>query len=389
MQRFQFGKNWNRFINQAFNEERVANAQKCLLDLLLLPSLNNLNFLDIGCGSGIHSLAAFRAGAKLIISVDYDIDSVKTTLKLWDMAGRPRNWKILQGDVLDRNFMGRFHDIDIVYSWGVLHHTDDMYKAIENAALPLQNSDRGGVFCIALYSYTAYKRWLAIPPEEWLEQKKEYNAANKLKKIFLENKYIYTSYFQDIKSLRDIKNRLQKYYERKKIYSKSRGMDVRTDIRDWLGGWPMEFVHENECVEFCEKRLNLKLARMITGESNTEFVFATKDRPTFLDPLFQSRKVIQLENKFEVNDSLIWRYKLPQFADLADTRENPRQSPLLIWEDGVPLSFPHCAYESMLNFGAGRYRHWGDSIYFTTSDNSNPNTNGKKYSVTVDDMDVF
>lgn len=389
MQRFQFDKNWNNFIKKNFSVERLAKAQNCLLDALLLQSLDGMSFLDIGCGSGIHSLAAFKAGARLVISMDYDIDSVKTTLQLWEMAGKPRNWKIIQGDVLDSNFMGRFHDIDIVYSWGVLHHTGNMYKAIENAVMPLQNSNRGGVFFIALYSYTAYKSWLSVTPEEWLEQKQEYNEAGKLKKLYLENKYIYNNYFNNITSFKDIRTCFHKYNEHKKLYANSRGMDLRTDVRDWLGGWPMEFVHENECVEFCENKLNLKLARMSTGEGNTEFLFVTKDKPVYLDPFFQSRKSLKLENKFEVNDSLVWRYKLPQFADLADTKEEPRKSPLLIWENDVPLSCPHSIYENMLNFGSGRYRHWGEYIYFTTSDNSDPNANGKTYTVTVDYPESF
>lgn len=143
MARFGFGKNWKKFVQHYATEERLAEAQNTLLDVLLLPNLEGRTFLDIGSGSGIHSYAAWRAGAKKVISFDYDTDSVEATKKLWELAGSPANWSIMRGDVLDTEFMRHFKDIDIVYSWGVLHHTGNMWKAIENAALPLVDRPAG------------------------------------------------------------------------------------------------------------------------------------------------------------------------------------------------------------------------------------------------------
>lgn len=156
MKRYHFGKNWRTFLERHYSEELLENARSCLLNALLLPNLDGKNFLDIGCGSGLHSLAAYRSGAKNVVSFDYDIDSVETTRLLWRKEGCPTNWKILRGDVLNENFMRRFNDIDIVYAWGVLHHTGNMRKAVENAALPLLNRS-SGVYLIALYSYNAYE----------------------------------------------------------------------------------------------------------------------------------------------------------------------------------------------------------------------------------------
>jgi hypothetical protein len=64
--RFTFGRNWQNFIEKNFSEKRVDDAKQKLLDLLGLSTLAGLSFLDIGCGSGIHSLAALRAGAQAV-----------------------------------------------------------------------------------------------------------------------------------------------------------------------------------------------------------------------------------------------------------------------------------------------------------------------------------
>lgn len=385
MTRYKFGKNWHDFIDRYFTPERLENAQNCLLDTLLLPNLNGKNFLDIGCGSGLHSLAAYRSGARNVISFDYDKESVMATSLLWQKEGRPVNWKVMHGDVLDEAFMRRFNDIDIVYSWGVLHHTGDMYRAIENAMLPLA-SQSSGVFFIALYSYNAYQTISTPAPEEWLEIKQKYNASGILGKRWMELQYIKNSYFQH-KGMKAKIAGLKQLLKDRPTYIKTRGMEWITSIRDWIGGWPMEFVKENELVAFCEQKRQFRLARMLTGEGNTEFLF-TKGH-TWLDEIFDKRKRIELSCPFVANDPLVWRTDIPEFSALADTPAEPRRSTLLMWENDVPLAYPHCGYANIAQYGAGRYRHWQDSVYFTTSDNTNPNLNGKQYAFTVDSPEIY
>ena len=106
-----------------------------------------------------------RAGAERIVSFDFDPDSVATTKQLRAFAGEPSHWQVMQGSVLDEAFMKGLDPVDIVYSWGVLHHTGEMWRAIENAAMPIAPN---GVFYIALYSSDAY---LDPPPEYWLDIK--------------------------------------------------------------------------------------------------------------------------------------------------------------------------------------------------------------------------
>jgi len=131
--RFEFGANWADFVERNFSQERVDISRRHLLDFLGRESLEGLRFLDIGCGSGLHSLAAWQAGARRIHSFDYDPKSVATTRALHRMANTPEAWEVMQGSVLDAGFMAGLPQADLVYSWGVLHHTGDVWNAIRQA----------------------------------------------------------------------------------------------------------------------------------------------------------------------------------------------------------------------------------------------------------------
>src|SRR5690242_11777920 len=101
--RFEFGKNWQRFLN-SLSDERIAIAEQSLIGYLDLPRLDGLRFLDVGSGSGLFSLAARRLGAS-VVSFDYDPHSVACTAEL-----RRRyfpddpSWGVLRGSVLDPAF---------------------------------------------------------------------------------------------------------------------------------------------------------------------------------------------------------------------------------------------------------------------------------------------
>ena len=151
-QRFAFGRNWSRFVRRNFTQERCDVAKKHILDFLGRESMEGLDFLDIGCGSGIHSLAAWQSGARRVHSFDYDPDSVAATKLMWQTAGRPSNWTIERGDVLDSNYIASLGKWNFVYSWGVLHHTGQLWQAVENAQSTVAD---GGIFYIALYSSDA------------------------------------------------------------------------------------------------------------------------------------------------------------------------------------------------------------------------------------------
>ena len=146
--RFNFGSNWKQYAS-TIDEARLQVSENQLSEWLGDDLAGN-TFLDIGCGSGIHSLAAIKLGMD-VHSFDFDADSFECTQGLKEKFGIP-NWEIQQGSVLDKNFMDSIPKHDIVYSWGVLHHTGSMWEAIENSIAKVADNGR---FFIACLLYTS------------------------------------------------------------------------------------------------------------------------------------------------------------------------------------------------------------------------------------------
>lgn len=308
--RFEFGKNWIGFVQKNFSQDRVDITRKHMLEFMGRDSLDKLTFLDIGCGSGLHSLAAFQAGAVCVHGFDYDSSSVDATR--WCLTGRAKQWTVEQGSVLDDTFMGHLPTYDVVYAWGVLHHTGDVWHAMRNAA---ERVKPGGVFYVAVY--TADILFHGQPHEFWLDIKRKYVSSGWLTRRVMELWYIWRfltpvvvptleCHWQDLRLKYANSSRLTlhimefwckslEYIWRRHDWHKTgltkawgkiaaikfflnnppkqtRGMSLFTNIRDWLGGWPMVFVHDADTITFCEG-LGLRLVKIATGEANTEFLF--------------------------------------------------------------------------------------------------------------------
>src|SRR5579872_985738 len=146
--RFQFGANWLRFLT-TLDDSRVAIAETSLCDRLEVSDLKAKRFLDVGSGSGLFSLAARRLGAQ-VVSFDFDPQSVASTSELKRRYfPDDADWQICEGSVLDRAFLKTLGAFDVVYSWGVLHHTGQMWTAIRNA---IERVNAGGTLFLAIYN---------------------------------------------------------------------------------------------------------------------------------------------------------------------------------------------------------------------------------------------
>jgi 2-polyprenyl-3-methyl-5-hydroxy-6-metoxy-1,4-benzoquinol methylase len=262
-ERFAFGRNWEKFIRKHMSEERVSVAKQHLIGFLKVPSLEGKYFLDIGCGSGLHSLAALRAGARKIVSFDYDANCVNTTKYLRRAAGEPECWIVMQGSILDDDLVSHLEPADVVYSWGVLHHTGAMWHAMDNAARLMK---QGGAFYAALYDYDIQ---VSPPAEFWLDIKQRYNKCNALGRRKMEAWYIWV--FALDRKLWNLPPLLRRIAD----YKSGRGMAFYTDVVDWLGGWPMEFAKREDVKNWAEKK-DLLICNMKTGEANTEYLFRRK-----------------------------------------------------------------------------------------------------------------
>jgi 2-polyprenyl-3-methyl-5-hydroxy-6-metoxy-1,4-benzoquinol methylase len=261
LMRFGFGKNWQRFIKKHFSDERVELSKQHLLDFLKMSDLEGKCFLDVGCGSGLHSLAAVRAGAAKVMSFDFDQDAVNTASKLKQYAGNPAHWTVRQGSILDEAFLQTLEPADIVYSWGVLHHTGAMWQAFKNTSRLMKDN---GLLLVALYVGVPY---FGLPMEFWLEVKQRYNRVGWLAKKKMEAWYFWEFYLQ--KQWRA----LPELFKQAREYKKSRGMAMYTDAMDWLGGWPMEFASVEEVKRFGVETLGLTLVNIQTGQANAEYLF--------------------------------------------------------------------------------------------------------------------
>jgi 2-polyprenyl-3-methyl-5-hydroxy-6-metoxy-1,4-benzoquinol methylase len=263
-ERFEFGKNWSRFL-ALLNEERIAEAENSLKKMLGVETLRGKSFLDIGSGSGLFSLVARRLGAR-VHSFDYDPHSVACTAEL-----RRRyfpgdaDWRIEEGSALDADYVKSLGAFDIVYSWGVLHHTGQMWAALDNANLPVAEN---GLLFVAIYNDTGSQT------ARWKRIKRTYNSLPRFLRLPFTAVVISPL---EMKSLIHhlLTGRVRRYARSWMRSSTERGMSRWRDIVDWVGGYPYEAASPEEIFDFYKAR-GYELVKLKCGGVGlgcNEFVF--------------------------------------------------------------------------------------------------------------------
>lgn len=260
--RFEFGNNWRRFL-ESVNDLRIQNAEQSLKEMLGVTTLQGKSFLDIGSGSGLFSLAARRLGAR-VHSFDYDRQSVACTAELKRRYQlNDVEWTIEEGSVLDKAYMQSLGSFDVVYSWGVLHHTGAMHQAMANACLAVAPA---GQLYIAIYNDQG---WRSV---YWTKIKRFYNLAPRIGK-FATVSIFFLSWWAP-KILRD--TLLGRPLLSWRNYVTNRGMSPWWDAVDWVGGYPFEVAKPEEILHFYLDRgfamRNLKTCGGKLG--NNHFVFS-------------------------------------------------------------------------------------------------------------------
>lgn len=259
--RFAFGRNWKSFLS-TLDERRIDEARRRLCESLGRDDLRGIRALDIGSGSGLSSLVMHQLGAD-VVAFDYDTDSVACTEELRRRyAPDAANWQIMQGSALDPAFMAGLGQFDLVYSWGVLHHTGAMWPAIDLVATCVA---RQGTLLLALYNdqgrrsriWHAVKRtYCSSAPGRWLVGATFYPL------------FAVYALWQDLR-------RLHMPGTHARNYARKRGMSLSHDWRDWLGGYPFEVAKPEDVVgKLAAAGFELQNQILTRGLGCNEFVFA-------------------------------------------------------------------------------------------------------------------
>lgn len=260
-ERFPFGENWARFL-QGLTEERIIEAERSLIEALGDTTLVGRRFLDVGSGSGLFSLAARRLGAD-VHSFDYDHNSVACTTELRRRyRDDDSHWQVEQGSVLDQGYLQTLGTFDVVYAWGVLHHTGAMWQAMTNAASLVAPDGR---LFIAIYNDQGRKSRI------WSKVKLLYNRLPGPLQPIVAGAFLCRFWGPTV--VRDLVHGNPRSSWRG--YVRSRGMSPWTDVVDWVGGYPFEVAKPDAVFHFfAEREFTLEWLRTCQGGlGNNQFVF--------------------------------------------------------------------------------------------------------------------
>lgn len=258
--RFDFGRNWLSFIN-VVDEARIMTARDSLLQALDVPTLSGRTFLDVGCGSGLFSLAACQLGAH-VRSFDYDQDSVLAAMELRRRFAADSDWQIERGSILDPEFVANLGCFDVVYSWGVLHHTGDLWRALDATSKLVMP---GGLLYISVYNDQG------LASRVWRVVKRRYSSSGELTRaVLVAGSAVYLARHRPLKFLRRALTRRDHVR-----VPRPRGMSRSHDLIDWVGGYPFEVAKPEEVFAFVH-RLGFELRHLKTtggGLGCNEYVF--------------------------------------------------------------------------------------------------------------------
>lgn len=238
-ERFAFGANWRGFV-EIVDEARVEAAEASLSRALGADDLSGRTFLDVGCGSGLFSVAAHRLGAR-VRAFDLDAQSVQATAELRDRFAADAGWPVERGSVLDEAFLAGLGRFDVVYSWGVLHHTGDLWRALEVTAGLVAP---GGSLFVSIYNDQG------LQSRMWRMVKRRYNRSGPLvRRILLAAGALY---FHGRRPLRPLVRLACPGLPAEE--GQRRGMSARHDLIDWIGGYPFEVATPGTVFSFLRRR---------------------------------------------------------------------------------------------------------------------------------------
>jgi 2-polyprenyl-6-hydroxyphenyl methylase/3-demethylubiquinone-9 3-methyltransferase len=266
--RFAFGNNWRAFV-QLVDEAKIEAASDSLAVSLGTTDLSGRTFLDTGCGSGLFSLGAHRLGAR-VRSFDFDPESVTATNELRDRFAPDSDWVVEKGSILDERFIKELGQFDVVYSWGVLHHTGDLWGALEAVSGLVA---AGGLLYISIYNDQGFESRM------WRRVKHRYNRSGPLtRRILVAGSVAYLARRRPLVKLIQLARQNNGVPARQ---PRARGMSAKHDLIDWVGGYPFEVARPEQVFAFFRDR-GYELRHLKTcggGLGCNEYVF---ERPVMM-----------------------------------------------------------------------------------------------------------
>lgn len=257
---FDFGQNWQEFSDARLDRPRFEAALASLDALIGHTNLYAKSFLDVGCGSGLFSLAAAAAGSAHVTGIDINPKCVKACTdngeRLRALFSASGTMTFKQGSALDTEFLRALGTFDVVYAWGSLHHTGAMWAAIRNVAGTVAP---GGIFTLAIYN-AHWSCW------GWTQIKRFYNLCPRPLRVPIN--WLFAGVIGVAKWMVTGRN----------PFKKQRGMDFWYDVIDWLGGYPFEYATADAIKAFVED-LGFTQTKITPPEAPTgcnEFVFVRR-----------------------------------------------------------------------------------------------------------------
>jgi len=250
---FNFGANWQQFSQGSLDSLKFEEAFNSLDQLIGHEKIRGSSFLDIGCGSGIFAIAASLAGTRKVIGIDISKESIAVSISNKKRFADQNTIDFFHKSIFDNDIL-QLGQFDIVYSWGVLHHTGDMWKSIDIAS---QLVSPNSLFVIAIYN----RHWSC---GTWKMIKRFYNTVP----AFIQRLMIWI-FFVVIATAKLIVTRKNPFKEQK------RGMSFYYDVIDWVGGYPYEYADRNEVINHVEKLgfKCIKFVKPVVPTGCNEFVF--------------------------------------------------------------------------------------------------------------------
>lgn len=260
---FDFGSNWQAFSGQRVDNQRLTLATRSLQSLLQRDTLRGLSFLDVGCGSGLFSIAAHQLGASRVVGIDINPRCIVVSQDNRDRLAPKAPIVFQELSALAPASLRSLGLFDVVYAWGSLHHTGAMWDSIRNVA---KQVSPGETLVLAIYNkHITSPLWKRI---KWFYNQLPSFAQRLMTILFAGIIYL-------VKFMVTRRNPLDK----------KRGMDFWYDVIDWIGGYPYEYATHHE-VESFMRRNGFAIRQYIPAQVPTgcnEFVFQRITKPDGTD----------------------------------------------------------------------------------------------------------